>query len=146
MKRLAILLAVVPLLASCAHRQSATLDLKPGFYAVGEPGCIILLDYGEKANLSISLSWHDGISISSKKKWNITLDDLRSEIRKTKERTLAKILLEPMYWDKDLHEQVVRILQEEGFEEIVIFGAHSRGIILEKHIVNSEQKNQPDRK
>jgi len=112
-------------------------DLEPGFYSLDEPGLARLNEFRDKASVHIYLSWTDGISIGEES--DITLDELRSAVRKTKGRVLASVLLLKNYTDKSLHLHVEKLLIEEGFNAVLTTGAHSSGASLERYTTNAEQ-------
>jgi hypothetical protein len=111
-------------------------DLKPGFYSGDEPGWARLNELENKASVHIDLSWHAGISIG--KESDMTLDELRSAVRKIKGRALASVRLDKNYSDKSLHLNVEKLLLDEGFNAVLITGAHSGGAYLERYTTKSE--------
>jgi hypothetical protein len=111
-------------------------DLKPGFYAGDDPGWGRLNDLRNKASVHIDLSGHAGISIGDE--FDLTLEELRVAVRKVEGRVLAAVLLEKNYIDQSLHLRVEELLLEEGFNAVLITGAHSGGAYLERYTTKAE--------
>lgn len=112
------------------------LDLKPGFYSLNDPRLARLIEFRNKASVHIYLSWTEGISIDEKS--DLTLEELRSAVRKTKGRAVASVLLLKNYTDKSLHLHVENLLIEEGFNSVLTTGAHSSGAYLERYTTKAE--------
>jgi hypothetical protein len=110
--------------------------LKPGFYPIGDPGLELLDHYRSKASVQIYLSGHAGISLGGKS--DVTLEELRIAVRKVEGRDIASIMLAKSYIDKSLHLRVEELLLEEGFNAVLITGAHSSGTILERYRIKAE--------
>ena len=116
----------------------ATLfGLTPGFYSTGDPGLDLLEHYRNKASVQIYLSWDTGISLGDET--DITLEQLRGAVKKTKVRALASVLLHKNYTNKSLHLRVEELLIEEGFDAVLTTGAHSSGAYLERYTIKAEQ-------
>lgn len=116
---------------ACTSAADPVFKPKPGFYSADDPDWKRLSELIEKADFRLNLSWHAGISLGDKT--DLTLEQLKVALKKVKKKALASVLLEKNYTDNSLHLKVEKILLDEGFEGVLITGAHSRGTYLERH-------------
>jgi hypothetical protein len=137
MNRLLTPLLILSLSVPLVHGDPA-IHLKPGFYAGDDPRLKTLSALRKKADLHINLSWHAGISIGDES--NLTLKQLKKAVGKMEKKALASVMLEKNYTDQKLHLDVEKVLLESGFKAVLIVGAHSSGMNLEKYSVRNGKK------
>ena len=145
--QIALLLALCLPVAACNQERQVQKDsedeeskqkvfsLKPGFYGALKKGqgaeFLEISNYTQRCAVRIYLSWHNGISFKDDD--NLTIAQLKEKLGSAGKSKSASICLEKNYTDKNLDVEVEQLLVSLGYEEVLVTGCHSSGIILVRH-------------
>ncbi len=138
MKKILLGTIIVMLFSSVGYCRSdgPGLDLAPGFFAKETPQFQRLSQYMQKADIFLSISSKDTISIPAQKQKDISFLTAKRSIQNIRNKKLALIMLEINCKDEAVHRQLLTLLKAAGFTEIIIVGADPNGIFLEQDIHN----------
>lgn len=123
--------------------QESTTSIKAGYYESDHPDHAQIDDFLGKSTVTIWLSSHNGISMerNDRKGWdnNLTLDQLKTRIETTEDKSHASIMLEKNFTqDNKEDESVAELLTKLGFQTIVVQSSHSSATVIEKIIRNTK--------